>query len=98
MKTGLCLLGSGKSTIVGLIERFYDVQGGSVTVDGVDIRNLNLHVRMRIGFRRCDLSILTRFVFTVWCSGGANVSGWSVKSRCCSTVQSERTFSTAART
>ena len=32
--------GSGKSTLINLIPRFYDVTGGSVTVDGVDVRNL----------------------------------------------------------
>ena len=31
--------GSGKSTIVNLIARFYDVTGGKVTLDGVDVRN-----------------------------------------------------------
>ena len=34
--------GSGKSTVVGLIERFYDPLTGSVTLDGVDIRKLKL--------------------------------------------------------
>lgn len=34
--------GSGKSTIVGLVERFYDPVGGQVFLDGVDIRELNL--------------------------------------------------------
>lgn len=34
--------GSGKSTIVNLIPRLYDVCGGSVTFDGVDVRQLNL--------------------------------------------------------
>ena len=34
--------GSGKSTILALVERFYDVLGGSVTVDGVDVRELNM--------------------------------------------------------
>ena len=32
--------GSGKSTLLNLIPRFYDVTGGSVTLDGVDIRKL----------------------------------------------------------
>jgi ATP-binding cassette subfamily B multidrug efflux pump len=34
--------GSGKTTIVSLLLRFYDVQGGRITVDGVDIRDLDL--------------------------------------------------------
>ncbi|MDR3156957.1 MAG: ABC transporter ATP-binding protein/permease [Lactobacillales bacterium] len=35
--------GSGKSTIVNLIPRMYDVTGGRITIDGVDIRDLSLH-------------------------------------------------------
>jgi ATP-binding cassette subfamily B (MDR/TAP) protein 1 len=35
--------GSGKSTIVGLVERFYDPVGGAVYLDGHDISTLNLH-------------------------------------------------------
>ena len=33
--------GSGKSTVIKLIERFYDVQGGAVTVGGIDVRELS---------------------------------------------------------
>jgi len=33
--------GSGKSTLVNLIPRFYDVTGGAVLIDGVDIRDLS---------------------------------------------------------
>ncbi|XP_047337952.1 putative ABC transporter B family member 8 [Impatiens glandulifera] len=34
--------GCGKSTVIALIQRFYDVENGTVKVDGVDIRALNL--------------------------------------------------------
>ncbi len=43
--------GSGKSTLVNLIPRFYDVEAGSVKVDGVDVRAMTQeHVREKIGF------------------------------------------------
>ncbi|XP_027924732.1 putative ABC transporter B family member 8 [Vigna unguiculata] len=35
--------GCGKSTVIGLIQRFYDVERGSVKVDNVDIRELDIH-------------------------------------------------------
>jgi ATP-binding cassette subfamily B protein/subfamily B ATP-binding cassette protein MsbA len=34
--------GSGKSTLADLLPRFYDVQEGQITIDGVDIRNANV--------------------------------------------------------
>lgn len=43
--------GSGKSTILKLIEHFYDVTGGSVTIDGVDVRDLSQHdLRAQLGY------------------------------------------------
>ena len=43
--------GSGKSTVVNLLPRFYDVTGGSITIDGVDIRDLSLNeLRDKVGF------------------------------------------------
>jgi ABC-type multidrug transport system fused ATPase/permease subunit len=42
--------GCGKSTTVQLVERFYDPAGGAVTLDGHDIRDLNVHwLRQQIG-------------------------------------------------
>lgn len=35
--------GSGKSTLADLLPRFYDVDKGSITVDGVDIRDIKIH-------------------------------------------------------
>ncbi len=43
--------GSGKSTLVNLIPRFYDVDGGSILVNGVDIREMSQEdLRGKIGF------------------------------------------------
>jgi ABC-type multidrug transport system fused ATPase/permease subunit len=43
--------GSGKSTIVSLIPRFYDANSGTITIDGVNIRDVKLHgLRSQIGF------------------------------------------------
>ena len=42
--------GSGKSTLVDLIPRYHDVDSGSISIDGVDIRNLSIHgLRSLIG-------------------------------------------------
>ncbi|HBC28130.1 MAG TPA: antibiotic ABC transporter ATP-binding protein [Prevotellaceae bacterium] len=42
--------GSGKSTLVDLIPRYHDIQQGSITIDGVDIRTLSIHsLRALIG-------------------------------------------------
>jgi ATP-binding cassette subfamily B (MDR/TAP) protein 1 len=42
--------GSGKSSVVSLIERFYDVLGGQVLIDGEDVRDLDLqYMRAQIG-------------------------------------------------
>ena len=35
--------GAGKSTLVDLIPRFYDVTGGSIKIDGTDIRDMKIH-------------------------------------------------------
>lgn len=43
--------GSGKSTLVNLIPRFYDVTSGSITIDGIDVRSLSQHeLRENIGY------------------------------------------------
>lgn len=43
--------GSGKSTLVNLIPRFFDVTGGKILIDGVDIRDVKLfELRKKIGY------------------------------------------------
>ena len=43
--------GSGKSTLINLIPRFYDVTEGKVLVDGIDVRNVTQHdLRDKIGY------------------------------------------------
>lgn len=43
--------GSGKSTLINLIPRFYDVTKGSIKIDGIDVRDYDLKVlRSKIGF------------------------------------------------
>ena len=52
--------GSGKTTIMNLLNRFYDVTGGSVTFDGVDIRQLDLKsLRDHVGIVLQDSVLFT---------------------------------------
>ena len=48
--------GSGKTTICSLLPRFYDVTGGKITIDGKDVRTLDLKsLRSQIGMVQQDL-------------------------------------------
>jgi ATP-binding cassette, subfamily B, multidrug efflux pump len=52
--------GSGKSTIINLIPRFYDVTRGRVTVDGVDVREVTLDsLRSQIGLVLQETTLFT---------------------------------------
>lgn len=43
--------GSGKTTLIDLVPRFYDVTGGAITIDGYDVRDLPLKLlRSQVGF------------------------------------------------
>ena len=50
--------GGGKSTVVSMIPRFYDPSGGTVRIDGVDVRDFDLQaLRRQVGFVLQDTSL-----------------------------------------
>jgi ABC-type multidrug transport system fused ATPase/permease subunit len=50
--------GSGKSTTISLIPRFYDADSGTIKIDGIDVRSLKLHgLRSQIGFVLQDTAL-----------------------------------------
>lgn len=52
--------GSGKSTLVNLIPRFYDATSGSVKIDGTDVKNMSFkQLRGKIGYVPQKASLLT---------------------------------------
>ena len=52
--------GSGKTTIINLLERFYDAQQGSILFDGVDIRQLDrVQLRQRMGLVLQDVCMFS---------------------------------------
>ena len=53
-------VGSGKTTLAELVPRFYDVSAGSVTIDGVDVRELELrNLRKQVGIVLQDVFIFS---------------------------------------
>ncbi|WP_164215712.1 ABC transporter ATP-binding protein [Virgibacillus sp. YIM 98842] len=52
--------GAGKTTISSLIPRFYDVEKGSITIDGIDVRNMTKEsLRSQIGIVQQDVFLFT---------------------------------------
>ena len=52
--------GAGKTTISSLIPRFYDIDGGAITIDGIDIRDMTKRsLRSQIGIVQQDVFLFT---------------------------------------
>ena len=60
--------GSGKSTVINLLPRFYDVTGGRVTVDGIDVRDY------RIAPLRASIGIVSQETFLFGANLRENIS------------------------
>ena len=60
--------GAGKSTVFSLLQRFYDVDGGSIRVDGIDIREADPHAL------RAGMSIVPQDVTVFATSVGDNIA------------------------
>ncbi len=64
------LSGSGKTTLADLLCRFYDVTAGSITIDGVDLRDLNLtDFRSLLGIVSQDAILFNDTIYSNICFG-----------------------------
>jgi ATP-binding cassette subfamily B protein len=67
--------GSGKTTLVNLIPRFYDVSGGRITIDGTDIRDVTLaSLRRNIGMVQQDVFLFSANIRDNICYGAVEAT------------------------
>ena len=67
--------GSGKSTLINLVPRFYDTTSGHVYVDGVDVRNANIHeLRSKLGIVPQKANLFSGDVRSTLQYGASNAS------------------------
>ncbi|MBI4299566.1 MAG: ABC transporter ATP-binding protein [Chloroflexi bacterium] len=67
--------GSGKSTVINLLPRFYDVTEGAITIDGIDIRDVTLNsLRRCIGMVQQDIFLFTATIRDNIAYGSVNAS------------------------
>jgi ATP-binding cassette subfamily B protein len=82
--------GAGKSTIAGLLSRFYDIQKGSITIDGVDIRDYELStLRKNTGIVQQDVYLFSGSVDSNIRLGDATMSDEYVR-ECANYVNAAR--------
>ena len=67
--------GVGKSTICSLIPRFYDILGGSIKIDGIDIKDVTLKsLRDNIGIVQQDVYLFNGDIYDNICYGNLNAT------------------------
>ncbi len=67
--------GAGKTTLINLLERFYEIQGGSIRIDGTDIRNLDRQaLRRRTGMVLQDTWLFSGTIYDNIRFGNDNAS------------------------
>ena len=72
--------GSGKTTIISLLMRFYDIQRGSILLDGQDIRTFRIkYLRWRIGLVLQDVLLFSGSVYRNVSLGNPDISLEQVK-------------------
>lgn len=75
--------GAGKSTIVNLISRFYEVNGGAVRLDGYDVRDVDLHsMRAQMGIMLQDSFIFSGTIMDNVRYGKLDATDEEVKEAC----------------
>jgi ABC-type multidrug transport system fused ATPase/permease subunit len=76
--------GAGKSTVVSLLQRFYDVDSGSICIDGNDIRSLDLQwMRSQIGYVQQEPQLFGLTVRENVCFGvDRNVTDEEIETAC----------------
>ena len=71
--------GSGKTTIINLLERFYEFERGSILLDGIDIRNWGVHeLRSQVGLVMQDVFIFAGSIAENISLGDRGVTGKTV--------------------
>ena len=72
--------GSGKSTLAKLLPRFYDVAGGAILLDGVDVRNWDLgHLRAAVGMVLQDAVLFNDSIYNNILYGNAGATRQQVE-------------------
>ncbi|MCK5833898.1 ABC transporter ATP-binding protein [bacterium] len=67
--------GAGKTTIISLLSRFYDIQNGSISIDGIDLRDWHLDtLRKHIGVVLQDVFLFARDIKSNICLNNESIS------------------------